>query len=352
MLAATQMLIRMFKSEESRSTPVALAAARFIRKHGSIEDVNPLLDLFLEDPTDFDRRHLLDPIRVHGNQETADRIYRECFEHKKLKKNMPEEILSCLGYLEYEQSQPILLNYIKENDWHLSTEACLGLVHLSCQGIEEEIYQEIQSCMGKPLFNEFVPVLSCKTKREDLIDQLYHWGSTIASVDCNAGILFGIALYGEKTRELYKKILWDERWEADGSATGTRRWAYFGMQHLQISFGELFEEIKEMVRHPYETADLRHRLFVLHALLECKIFDNHIPIKFARITSESYADIYRVLFSWSTPYQDDSIIGLVGENISDAEDKERHLSMFYAVRSLLEAKIEQELTERFIVTVC
>lgn len=99
--------------------------------------------------------------------------------------------------------------------------------------------------MGKHLFNEFVPALSFKTKREELIEELYQWGSETASVDCNAGILLGIALYGEKTRRLFKKILWDRCWEAFSSSTGTGYWAFVGMQHLQISFAELYKEIKE-----------------------------------------------------------------------------------------------------------
>lgn len=286
----------------------------------------------------------VDPIIVHGNQETAERIFHECFDQEKLKENMPENLLYCLGYLEYEPALPILMKYMKENHWYLSTEACLGLVHLSCKGYEDVILQEIQSCMGKPLFNEFIPVLSFK------IDELYQWGSMKASTDCNAGILLGIALYGEKTRGLYKKILWDEHWEADSPSTGTRYWTYIGMQYLQISFRELYEEIKENIQRSCESNALEYQLNVLHALLECKISDHHMPIKFGCLVPESYADIYQILFECSGPHKDDSIIDLIRENVKDNDYKEWLRSDFHKVKEMLEIKIKQELTEMYVET--
>lgn len=110
MLRVTQDLIQMFQTE--KPFPVISAAVEFIIKFGSVKDVNPLLDLFLQEPTDFDHLKLLEPIMVHGNQETAERIFRECFDHGELKENMPVEILSCLGYLEYEPILPILMKYM------------------------------------------------------------------------------------------------------------------------------------------------------------------------------------------------------------------------------------------------
>jgi hypothetical protein len=345
MLSATRELIRMFRTGTA-FIPAVKAAVRFIQKFGSKEDVRPLLDVFLENPGQFESQLLLDAVKSHGDTEEAERILHACFDGETLKPDMPEEVLYCLGYLGYEPAQPVLLKYMREDDWYLSANACLGLVHLSCRGAEDEIERMIRSCMGQALFHEFVPALAFKTGREELVGRLVEWGSTAASVDCNAGLLLGIALFGEKTREQYKQVLWDERWEAGSSSTGTRWWAYVGMQHLRISFAELYGELREAARKSADPENSAYRLWVLHSLLECRISEDGPTLRFGRVTGESCADIYRALFEWSTPHRDDSVFGWIRENIPDEEDWIRFSSMFSEIRDRMELKIAQEFSEK------
>ena len=55
-----------------------------------------------------------------GDQELAEDIARVCFDGKKLKENMPGDILHVLGYLDYDRMMDYMVACITANDWYLS----------------------------------------------------------------------------------------------------------------------------------------------------------------------------------------------------------------------------------------
>ncbi|SFI84102.1 hypothetical protein [Thermoflavimicrobium dichotomicum] len=349
MLQTTKDLIQLFHSQDA-NTPdyqVVRAYVRFIERYGSVADVEPLFDLYLEDPTDLRRQYLLEPIRIHGDDTMAEKMFQACFEDGQLKEEMYGGIFHCLGYLGYEPVKPILYQLLEQGGHALGLDECLGLLHFSCEGYEEKIAQEIRNCLGKNLFPEFVPSLLCKVPDPALIDEVYESGGYWASTDCNGGMVLGIALCGEKERNRFKSILWDERWEAESSSTGTRTWAFVGMQHQQITFRELFEDIKEAQKQGCSQRELKHRLYVLLSMLEMKIFYDYRPLKFGKSPDESYQDIYLSLFDWSTPHKDDSIIGWISDYIEDRDYIQRE---FYQLRDHLELKLEQEVMWKYLRT--
>lgn len=120
---------------------------------------------------------LLDPIMRCGDQELAEDIARVCFDGKKLKENMPGDILHVLGYLDYDRMMDYMVASITANDWYLSKAACIGLMHLPCERYAEIFADELERVYGQPLFPEFLPALCFKFTDARMVPRLMEWGS-------------------------------------------------------------------------------------------------------------------------------------------------------------------------------
>lgn len=328
MLKTTFELTEYLKLDQSeRESTVISSLVYSILKCGDKTDADEILKQYLIHPFDFDYSYLLPVFKAFGDISVAEKLFKSSIYQDKLIEDANYEILEVLGHLKYEPIKPILAYYTfgnqEKNDYYLSRSAVLGLLHFDCTEYQKEIETEIEKCYGKGLFPEFIPALVCKLKDRTLIlEKLYELGSKFASTDCNAGIILGFSLCGEEGRGYFKKVLFDRGWETSSTGTGTVHYAYEGLKNLEITFKELYHEIKTIS----DKENLEYYLDVLFALLRRKVDDIAVNKK------ESFAEIHTTLFKWKN--ENDSIIDLAG--IVDLTDEA------YQIQELIGLKMNEE----------
>ncbi|HET8844419.1 MAG TPA: hypothetical protein VFN35_23325, partial [Ktedonobacteraceae bacterium] len=164
---------------------------------------------------------------------------------------------------------------------------------------------------------------------------------------CNAGLVLGIALYGEKGAACFKRLLWDPYWEAEASATGTRYYTYLGCRYLGISLIDLYAELKEILQRGSSPQHLQHGFELVEAMLNCFIHDDFYPhktLKFLPAPPVSAQSVYEALFLWSDPNMYDSITGLAGRLVeSDAETRQYLQHSLHQLEQSLLVRIEREV---------
>ncbi|MDO3410925.1 hypothetical protein QWJ34_14230 [Saccharibacillus sp. CPCC 101409] len=315
------------------------AYTTLITKYGGHEEARALLDLLMSLPgTNIDQM-LLRPIREHGDLEMARELYRWSVDENGLREKAPYEALHALGYMGLEECSADLVKLLRADHWHITKNACLGLLHLNCSAYRDEIEALLNESFGKGLFIEFLPALASQVADRSIVPRLAEWGNTSASTDCNAGLILGMALFGSEERETIRQILRNPDWDAHDGGTGTRYWAYAAMQHVGILFAELIEDVKTLSEQPISKRELEHRLDVLHAMLECKLNGYEKPIRFMTINPESIAAIYSDLFEWTGADTDDSLIGLISQQLPEEEDL---LEKYYHLRDKMELAMRYE----------
>ncbi len=318
--------LKMDKSE--REVTMMRPLIYSILKSGDKTDADALLTQFLSHPTDFHYTYLFPIFKAFGDHAIAEQIYNVSFHQDKLNENADAEILEVLGCLKYEPIKQILANYIfenKETDYYISKYAVLGLLHFDCDAYQDKIETAIENCYGKNLFPEFVPALVSKLKnRKTILEKLYELGCEHASTDCNAGIIVGFSLCGEEGKSYFRKVLFDKYWEMSSTGTGTVYFAYEGLKNLNITFKELFLEIKTIS----DKDKLAYCLHVLFALLRRKIDDVNI------YTKEQFSDIYNALFQWKNESENVTVIDLAAR-VDKTQDA-------YEIEKLIELKMMEE----------
>ncbi|WP_037374251.1 hypothetical protein [Salinimicrobium xinjiangense] len=251
---------------------------------GSKADADELLKKFLEEPTEPFSEDLLEIIGQWGDEKHAREIFNCCITDIRLNENFPEAVLEVLGRLKFEPAKPVLAHYaFRSSQYYLNRSAVLGLLHFDCREYQQEIKNAVTGVLSKNTFPEFLPALVCKLEnRKELLDQLFHSGSTTISTDCNAGIFLGFALCGKDGKKYFKEALFDPNWEAFYNAA---RMVVKGMDHLEISFEELLQEAT-LIK---DEKVLQYYMLVLISLLEIKV-------KSYENSGESFEKIYRSLF--------------------------------------------------------
>lgn len=342
MITQTRHLITYLNTASHPESSVILSYVRAIDALGTQEDVQLLLDLFLQQP-DFYRSSLLHPIKRQGTQAMAESLVAHCFNDKGLlKEDIPEDVLDCITWLNHPQAEEILWRHFhyEKADHSMHFSACIGLLHFDLSAHQDTIVQAIEQCIGKSLFDEFVPTLVCKVndahKRDELIEQLYESGNTVTSTDCNGGIVLGLALSSGKGEAYFKKLFWDEHWEIQGGGTGTDSCAYTGLQYLQISMQDLCRQIQANIDGGQDDKQTIHQLRVLKSMLSYRVSRSYSWLKFSPIFTDSLLNVYSSIFSWSTPHKDDSLAGL-------ASSLTQGKLNFYRVRDELQLKMNQEV---------
>lgn len=291
MLTATRELIDGVRAARSGSlADGVLAAARtaVIARHGTPEDAHALLDLFLDAPTEYRRAVVLEAVMHVGDHAAARRLATDCLAGGRLKDEVQPEVLYALGFLGFAEVRQVLWDHSRAADYYVQKAAALGLLNLPCDGLEPEIEGAIRGCVGKSLFEEFLPALAAKTGNPELLDTIFDLGRTTASTDCNAGIVYGIALYGEAGRSRFEQLLFDPYWEAYGGGTGTQRWAYHGLRHLGGTLARLAGRARALSDE--------HPVRVWAALVECWLGDVMSPLRGEVYPREAAADVYRAAF--------------------------------------------------------
>ncbi|MGQ3481543.1 hypothetical protein [Paenibacillus sp. TY11] len=340
MMDATARLIDMFDSGKKLDASIISAYTDVVAQYGTMEDAWELYRLFVKDPHHYIRGLLLQPIMRCGDVTLAQDMYERYVRNQASPEHIPNGVLYVLGYLGYVEATADLVALVSGPYGAASVDACLGLVHLPCESHREQLATELEKAKDQNLFNEFLPLLSFKCTTEDMVPQLVYWGEQHASVDCNAGIIAGIALFGEGQKDTIRSILWNPLWEAHGTATGSCVWSYFAMQHVGLTFRELIQDIKSYDASKEDVEALEYRLDVLYEMLELKLSYTARPIRFARSNEESFSQLYSNLFSWSTEHHDDSIVGWMNEQLGY---EHRLLEQYNELRKRVEIKMVHEI---------
>lgn len=336
----TEKLVQLLRSNRRMDGSILAAYCRVTSKYGDNDDAAALFRVFAEQPSDYRRTMLLDPIMRCGDLALAEEIGYFCFEHGMLKEDMPSELLHVLGYMGYEKYTGYMVDCIGANDYDLSQNACLGLLHLPCESYQEQLEKELEKVYGQALFPEFLPALSFKFADEQIIPRLLAWGEQ-ASTDCNAGLVFGISMFGEAQKDQIKRILMNPHWEMYSTGTGSHWWGYMSMQTVGLTFGELVADFKGRSENAgMDKQTMEYELEVLHDLLELKLADDPHPARFSPLNPESVTDLYQKVFQWSSEHNDDSVPGRISSCLGY---KHPLLYKYMHLRFKMELGMRQEL---------
>ncbi len=297
-------------------------AVEVVLRYGSRSDAEALLPVFLADPTR--RKRLVAVFARHGDVRMGERLLEACVDAGRLRDGVPSEVLHAVGYLGCESAQRTAWAHVTgpQCEYDESKDACLGLLHLSCREVQSEIAQALEQHFGAAFFPEFLPVLATKTGDPSWREKLVEWGEEGASTDCNGGLILGVALHGgaahaggaarggDAARAAFIRLLWNPRWEAQGGGTGSDRWAYAGARVLGIGIPQLYGDLVTRLHSDMDTADKRHCLATFTALLHLWVQRTWLGLRMASEPEENSAALCDLLFEWSSPHADDSLMGL------------------------------------------
>ncbi|MFB7918370.1 hypothetical protein [Streptomyces sp. NPDC056061] len=288
-----------------------------VLRYGSRSDAEALLPVFLDDPEA--RARLVPVFARHGDIGMAERLLEASVEAGRLRDGVPTGVLRAVGHLGCESAERLLWEHV-EGSYPESVDACLGLLHLSCRGLRTEIAKTLERYAGSHLFPEFLPVLATKTGDPSWLERLVEWGEGAASTDCNGGLILGIALHGDTARTEFTRLLWNPRWEAFGGGTGSDYWAYAGARVLGLGMAELYAELVARLRSGADADTKRHCVETFTALLGHWADRGWLGLRMAAEPDESSEALCHLLFAWSSPHEDDSLIGLAGR-VLDRDDR-------------------------------
>jgi hypothetical protein len=319
-------------NKNKRQTSIIDSYVKSILKLGSKEDAELLLNSYLENPFDFDHSYLLSLFKKFGDRDFAERIFNSVIVQNKLIENADPAILQLIGQLKYEPIKNILFQYgfsKVPTDHSLQTYSLLGLLNFDCGEYVEEITEHIQSCFNKNLFPEFIPALVCKLPdKASILDQLYELGDQYASTDCNAGIILGFSLCGEEGKKYFKKAIFNSNWETYSGSTGTLRFTYEAMKNLNITFSELYTDIKQMP----DITKLEYALNVLFSLFSKRLID------YEDENIDSFRTLYKTFYRWEDPNNSNNLIDLA--NKVGKEDNAYHYEDIFEIKMTEEIIIE------------
>lgn len=97
MIPNTEKLIQRLRSDPRIDASIIAAHCRITSIYGDKEDAAALFRTFAEQPSDYRRTLLLDPVMRCGDLALAEEIDRFCFEKGQLKEGLPSEVLHVLG---------------------------------------------------------------------------------------------------------------------------------------------------------------------------------------------------------------------------------------------------------------
>jgi hypothetical protein len=260
------------------------AAVRVIRRAGGATDAAALLPVLLGDPAAGSA--LLPVLACHGDLSTAEALLGV---HER-----NPEVLHAVGYLGLEAAAVILWDYAVHGEWHAQCAAVLGLVHLRCDGID--VAAELRRHEGRGLFPELLPALAVKTGDLGWAQRLLDWGTTVASTDCNGGLLLGLALLGDAGREAFDLALWSPAWETWSGSTGTVRWALRGALAAGFGVADLRGRFDARVGAGTGPHERTTAVLVLTGVLDGWLDDQWSGLRAAVPPPETKERAYRLLF--------------------------------------------------------
>ncbi|MFD2719551.1 hypothetical protein ACFST9_12555 [Hymenobacter monticola] len=325
MLPTTSQLLRYLRLPAARQDhTVRQALVYAVWRSGSAEDAHALLAEYFRQPAEARPDCLLPVFERHGDDAMARALFAASCSNGDLLPDAPAETLGVLARLGHPDIKPLLVRYAFEpSGYDLAKHAALGLLHVDCWDLEQPIRAAIEATYGKNLFPEFLPALVCKLPdRTQMLARLYASGTEYCSTDCNAGILLGFSLCGTEGAPYFQQALLSPAWEAHSSGSGTRWYAYQGMQNLGLTFRQLYADIRGL-------ADPTKRGFpvrVLLALLALKVG----PHSWAEHPAEPFVELYPALFGWETDDSRNNLLDLAA--VAGLEDEADQLEKLMVLR--------------------
>lgn len=308
-----------------------------IIRYGNQEDAEALYSKFIQDPSTYEMGRLIEPIMRLGDKNIAQSLYEFSIVDNDLTEEVSYEVLHALGYMGVEQAIPVLIKYVLESElWSTCAFACLGLIHLSIKTYQQELKDKLEQSINKPLFDEFLPIFSFRLYDNTFVERLYEWGDKHASIDCNAGLLLGIALYGKEQKETIKNIIWSSNWQAHDTGTGTGRYTYQAMGHVGLTFEELIGDLKRFLVEIKSDRELEYCLDVLHFLLTFKLTYFSKDIRFANSNHENIELLYTLLYS----SDDKNIDASIFKHLKERFDRDEQFSIIESYERL---KLQMEM---------
>ncbi|GGJ06131.1 hypothetical protein [Paenibacillus hunanensis] len=363
MIEPTKRLIELFRSEVPLDSSIIQSYCDVIASSGDADDAKVLLEWYKKHAEDWQYVPILQVVMRCGDMELAAELYAYSFEQGRLRENAPDGILHILAYMGYPLPSEYIVDCVVSND----QDACLALLHMPYDHHYSRIVELFDQMYGQALFPELLPALCVQwAPEEQMVPKLLAWGKQ-ASIDCNGGLVLGIAMYGPAQKDQIKQILWDTDWELYSNGTGGHWWAYMSMPLVELTFAELIQDLKHafglkdkvdrddqerIVRNGGQAADAsdpskrsaEHCFDVLHSLLQLQLEHVPHPLRYVTPNRESMIDLYQQLFAWSTPHVDDSILGVIGNTLGIHH---RLMERFYHLRSTMELVVRYEI-ERMI----
>ncbi|MDQ1234890.1 hypothetical protein QE450_002388 [Paenibacillus sp. SORGH_AS306] len=343
MLKITQKFINELYSKQDINYEKFQGYIGTIIRYGDQQDAEALYSVFIQDPLAYEKTQLIEPIMRLGDNYLAQTLYEFSIVDNDLTEEVPYEVLHALGYMGLEQVAPVLIKYVLESElWDTCTVACLGLVHLSIEKYQQELKNRLEQSINKSLFNEFLPIFSFRLYDDTFVERLYEWGDKHASIDCNAGLILGIALYGKEQKETIKNIIWSSNWQAHDMGTGTGKWTYQAMGYVGLTFEELIDDMKRFLVEITSNRELEYRLDVLHFLLTFNLTYFSKDIKFTNTDHDNIELLYKLLYSSNNEGTDESILECLKKRFDQDEQ-------FSIIESYERLEIQMSMQIRFEV---
>lgn len=349
MLNATRAVLTLKQSSQNASWSLLRAHLSVIERLGTPEDAEALLDCFLEAPASH--WDLLDAITRAGGVAQARRMLSRCVDAEGLLPEVPPEVLTCFGYHGLAETRSLLWGYAiedpalrHENTHSENSGAVAGLLHLDCQGLEEEIEARIRELLGRPFFPEFLPALAYKTGKEELVELLWEIGQA-ASTDCNGGTILGIALFGAAGRARFEELMWAPGWAANDTGTGSVHAVYQGMSIQRLSILEVYESWKRRLaagEHPL------HGVVLLENLLKARLSNSHTGLRFAPHPVDTFQDLHAQLFDRPREQGSDAFVALARKHLEVHQVRFRE--DFVRDLECLEARIADRMQQELLLT--
>ncbi|MFE1440600.1 hypothetical protein [Streptomyces sp. NPDC058739] len=299
-------------------------AAEAVLRHGGPADARALLPLFLSAPAAHEA--LVPVFARHGERRLAESLLEATIDGGRLRDGVPSGVLHAVGRLGYAPAASLLWDHL-DGSHYVSRDACLGLLHLPCDELRGVIAEALEKHEGSALFPEFLPVLAPKTNDPAWLDRLVAWGENHASVDCNGGLILGISLHGDRARAAFARLLWNDRWEACGTSTGSALWTYAGTRVLGLGLPQLYADSRARLHADADPDVQRDALRSFITLLRLRCADVWTGVASAETRAESLDTLYSVLFS-PTPDGRDTLTELADRVFGSADplsDEVRHL---------------------------
>ena len=287
MLNATRRLL----AEPGLRHPERDALLDVIAILGTSEDAEALLPVFLAAPDD--QYDLVDTLVRLGELPMAERLHAAFVADNALKRGAPHDLLWVFGWAGMDRTRDMLFRYAVGPEWHESTSAVLGLLHLPLDGLEDDIRRAAAECFGKSLFQEYLPALVGRIGDVDLMHRLIADARQHASTDCFAGILLGAALLGPPGRDVFEDMVWDLSLE---SGLHQAQATAMGMGLLGMTVTDLTTWLRTRIAEAPETLEHRH-FSTLREIALCYVSSSpsSSALRFMPARRERMIDVWRAV---------------------------------------------------------